>query len=320
MTFREAARRSLAEEMEADERVWVLGEDVGRGGLFNQYDGMIDAFGPERVVDTPISESTIMGVAIGAALMGARPVAEMRLCDFAVCATDELVNQAAKNRYMFGGQGRVPLVVRQPCGIGHSTAAQHSQSLESWYIHVPGLVVLAPSSPADNFGLLKAAIRTDDPVVYFEHKLLWGVDGPVDVDAPPIEIGRAACRRAGTDVTIVAWSSMAREAEAAAQTLQADDGISAEVLDLRSLWPWDEAAVLESAARTGALLVVQEAVRVAGFGAEVAATVAEATGVPVGRVGCPRIPMPYSEPLEAEIRVGAHEVVSAARLLVASAR
>ncbi|QEC46759.1 alpha-ketoacid dehydrogenase subunit beta [Baekduia soli] len=316
MTVREAARRSLTEEMEADARVWVLGEDVGRGGLFGQYTGMVDAFGPDRIVDTPISESTIMGVAVGSALMGGRPVAEMRLCDFAVCATDELVNQAAKNRYMFGGQGRVPLLVRQPCGIGRSTAAQHSQSLESWYCHVPGLVVLAPSSPADTFGLLKTAIRSDDPVVYFEHKLLWGVEGDVDVDAAPIEVGRAARRREGTDVTIVAWSSMVADALAAAEALHAQDGISAEVLDLRSLWPWDEAAVLESAARTGALLVAQESVRVAGFGAEVAATVAEETGVRIGRVGCPRVPMPYSQPLEAEIRVGAADVAAAARALV----
>ena len=320
LTYREAAMRSLTEEMELDERVWVVGEDVGRGGLFHQYDGMVDVFGPDRIVDAPISESTIMGVAVGAALMGSRPVAEMRLQDFAVCATDELVNQAAKNRYMFGGQGRVPLVMRQACGIGHSTAAQHSQSLESWYVHVPGLVVLAPSSPADNYGLLKAAIHADDPVVYLEHKLLWGIEGEVELGAAPIEIGLAACRRQGSDLTIAAWSSMVADAEAAAAALQTEEGISAEVLDLRSLWPWDETAVLESAARTGALLVAQEAVRVAGFGAEVAATVAEVTGVPVARVGAPRVPMPYSQPLEAEIRVGAGEIAAAARTLVAAAR
>jgi pyruvate/2-oxoglutarate/acetoin dehydrogenase E1 component len=321
LTFLDAAAKALTEEMHADERVWVLGEDVGRGGLFHQYDGMAAEFGPDRIVDTPISESTIMGVAVGAALMGSRPVAEMRLCDFAVCATDELVNQAAKNRYMFGGQGRVPLVVRQPCGIGHSTAAQHSQSLEAWYVHVPGLVILAPATPADNYGLLKAAVRSDDPVVYFEHKLLWPTSGEVDLgpDVPLPVIGEAACRRAGTDLTIVAWSSMVREVEAAAELLQAEDGVSAEVIDLRSLWPWDERMVLESAARTGRLLVAHEAVRVAGFGAEIAATVAERLGVPVARVGAPRVPMPYSPPLEAEIRVGAVEVVAAARGMLAVA-
>jgi pyruvate dehydrogenase E1 component beta subunit len=316
LTYLEASTTALAEEMSRDERVWALGEDLGRGGLFQQYHGLQEAFGPKRIVDAPISESAILGVAVGAALLGMRPVAEMRLCDFAVCATDELVNQAAKCRYMFGGQGRIPLVVRQPCGIGQSTAAQHSQSLESWYVHVPGLVVLAPATPADNYGLLKAAIRSDDPVVYFEHKRLWPTTGEVEIGSEPLPIGTAARRREGTDLTIVAWSSMVADAERAAEILWSEDRVSAEVLDLRSLWPWDEAAVLESAARTGRLLVAHEAVRAAGFGAEVAATVAEQLAVPIRRVGAPRVPMPYSPPLEAEIRVTEADVVGAARAML----
>jgi pyruvate/2-oxoglutarate/acetoin dehydrogenase E1 component len=316
LSFAEASTAALAEEMRRDERVWALGEDLGRGGLFGQYAGLADAFGPERIVDAPISESAILGVAVGAALNGTRPVAEMRLCDFAVCAVDELVNQAAKNRYMFGGQGRIPLVVRQPCGIGRSTAAQHSQSLESWYVHVPGLVVLAPAAPADNYGLLRAAIRSDDPVVYFEHKQLWPVRGEVELGSEPVPIGEAARVRPGTDLTVVAWSRMVPVALEAVEALAAGDGASVDLLDLRSLWPWDEEAVLESTARTGRLLIVHEAVRVAGFGAEIAATVAERIGIPVRRVGAPRVPVPYSPPLEDVVRVNVADVVNAARSML----
>ena len=312
LTYVEAGARALAEEMRADGRVWALGEDVGRGGLFGQYAGLAGEFGTERIVDAPISENAIMGVAVGAALTGTRPVAELRLNDFAVCAADELVNQAAKNRYMFGGQGRIPLVVRQPYGIGRSQAAQHSQTLESWYVHVPGLVVLAPSTPADNYGLLRAAIRSDDPVVYFEHKRLWPLEGEVAIGSAPEPIGRARHRRRGDDLTIVAWSRGAHVAAEAAATL-ADEGVSVDLIDLRSLWPWDREAVLESAARTGRLLVVHEAVRVGGFGAEIVATVAEELSVVVRRVGGPRVPVPYSPPLEDEVRLEAADVLQAAR-------
>src|ERR1700674_1975409 len=186
MSYLEAGKAALAAEMREDASVWALGEDLGRGGVFGQYRGLVDEFGPARIVDTPISEATIMGAAVGAALLGTRPVVEMRFADFALCAVDELVNQAAKARYMFGGQGRVPLVVRQPIGMWRSSAAQHSQSLEAWYAHIPGLVVVTPATPADNFGLLKAAIRCDDPVVYMEHKDLWGLAGEVDENAPPL--------------------------------------------------------------------------------------------------------------------------------------
>jgi pyruvate dehydrogenase E1 component beta subunit len=312
LTYVEAGARAVAEEMRSDARVWVLGEDVGRGGLFKQYAGLTGEFGPDRIVDAPISENAIMGVAVGAALSGTRPVAELRLNDFAVCAADELVNQAAKNRYMFGGQGRIPLVVRQPYGIGRSQAAQHSQTLESWYVHVPGLVVLAPSTPADNYGLLRAAIRSDDPVVYFEHKRLWGVEGEVPIGAEPEPIGRARHLRDGDDLTIVAWSRGAHVALQAAGTL-AEEGVSVDLIDLRSLWPWDREAVLASAARTGRLLVVHEAVQVGGFGAEIVATVAQELSVRVRRVGGPRVPVPYSPVLEDEVRLSADDVIQAAR-------
>src|SRR5687768_15417910 len=206
LTYAAAGRAALAEEMRRDRNVWTLGEDLGRGGVFGQYQGLIEEFGAARVVDTPISEACIMGAAVGAAMMGTRPIVEMRFSDFALCAVDELVNQAAKARYMFGGQTRVPLVVREPIGMWRSSAAQHSQSLEAWYAHIPGLVVVCPSTPADNKGLMKAAIRCDDPVVYMEHKNLWGLEGEVpDGDDRLVPFGKARVVREGGDLTIVSW-------------------------------------------------------------------------------------------------------------------
>jgi len=320
MTYREAARQALAEEMRRDPTVWALGEDVGRGGIFGQYAGLTDEFGAERIADTPISEAAIVGAAVGAAMCGTRPVVEMRIADFALCAMDEMVNQAAKARYMFGGQTRVPLVIRQPIGVWPALAAQHSQSLEAWYIHVPGLVVVAPSNAADAKGLLKAAIRCDDPVIYMEHKMLWDLEGDVS-DAPDaIEpLGRARTVRAGADLTIVSWSGMVHECLKAAESLEAE-GASAEVIDLRTLWPWDQGAVIDSVARTGRLLVAHEAVAVSGFGAEVAATVSEALfgrlKAPVRRVGAPRAPVPYATPLENQVRVTAADVLATARAML----
>ncbi|MDW8370230.1 MAG: transketolase C-terminal domain-containing protein, partial [Geminicoccaceae bacterium] len=307
MTYLEASRLALAEEMRRDPRVWALGEDLGRGGVFGQYRGLQEEFGPERIVDTPISEAAIMAAAVGAAMAGTRPVVEMRFSDFALCAIDELVNQAAKARYMFGGQAKVPLVVREPIGMWRSSAAQHSQSLEAWYVHVPGLVVLAPATPADNRALLKAAIRCEDPVVYLEHKNLWPLEGEVPQAEEVAEIGRARRLRFGEDLTIVSWSATVHAAADAAETL-AEAGISVDLLDLRSLWPWDREAVLESAARTGRLLVAHEAVRVAGFGAEIAATAAEELGVPVARLGAPRVPVTYCQPVEAEVHFTAEAI------------
>ena len=315
MSYAQAAAAALAEAMRADRNVVALGEDLGRGGIFGQYRGLQQEFGAERVIDTPISEATIMGAAVGMALAGLRPVVEMRVVDFALCAMDELVNQAAKNRYMFGGQGRVPLVARMPIGLWTASAAQHSQSLEAWFAHVPGLAVVAPSMPADNYGLLGSALESGDPVVYLEHKELWGVEGDVEPGVR-VPLGAARIVRGGTDVTLVSWSKAMQTCVDAATEL-ARAGISVEVIDLRTIWPWDRATVLGSAARTGALLVVHEAVQVGGFGAEIAATAAEETGCRVRRLGAPRIPSGYAKPLEDESRVTVAQVVAAARSLAA---
>lgn len=321
LTYLEAGRRALAEAMAADKRVVALGEDLGRGGVFGQYKGMQEQFGPGRIIDTPISEAAIMGTAVGMALVGRRPVVEMRFSDFALCAVDELINQAAKARYMFGGQGRVPVVVRQPIGMWRSSAAQHSQSLEAWYAHMPGLAVVCPATPADNYGLLKAALATDDPVVYMEHKDLWGLEG--ELDAAPVPLGKARIARPGRDATIVTWSKTVHVALAAAAELDRN-GVSAEVVDLRTLWPWDRETVFASVRRTGRLLVAHEAVQVAGFGAEIAAVVAEtlddALKAPVRRLGAPRIPVAYAPPLEDRARVGAADIAAAVRALVATTR
>ena len=313
MTYAQAAALALAEAMRADSNVVALGEDLGRGGVFGQYRGLQQEFGAQRVIDTPISEANIVGAAVGMALAGLRPVVEMRVIDFALCAIDEIINQAAKNRFMFGGQGRVPLVARMPIGIWSASAAQHSQSLEAWFAHIPGLVVVTPATPQDNYRLLKAALRSGDPVVYMEHKELWGVAGEVDCDAR-IEIGIARTARAGKDLTVVTWSRGLQPCLDAADAL-AVEGVSAEVIDLRSLWPWDREAVLASARRTGKLLVVHEAVQAAGFGAEVVASVAETLAIPVRRLGAPRIPVGYSQPLENVSRLSVDKIVQAARSL-----
>ena len=315
-TYLEAGRRALAEEMRRDPTVWAVGEDLGRGGVFGQYAGMAEEFGPLRISDAPISEAAILGAAVGAALAGTRPVVEMRFADFALCAVDELVNQAAKARYMFGGQGGVPLVVREPMGMWRSSAAQHSQSLEAWYVHIPGLTVVAPATPGDNLRLLKAAIRSDDPVVYMEHKALWGLEDDLAEDEPPGALGSARIVCEGSDATVVSWSAMVHNTCAAAEAL-AEEGVSVEVIDLRTLWPWDREAVLASVRKTGRLAVAHEAVSVGGFGAEVAAVVSEALfGVlkaPVKRLGAPRVPIPYAKPLEDMLRVGADSIAAAVR-------
>ena len=314
MTYAEAAALAVAQEMEADANVVVLGEDVGRGGIFGQYKGLQQRFGTERVVDTPISEAAILGAGVGMALAGLRPVVEMRVVDFALCAMDEIANQAAKNRFMFGGQGRVPMVVRMPIGIWDSSAAQHSQSLESWFAHLPGVVVVCPATPQDNYSLLRAALASGDPVVYMEHKTLWGVSGEVD-PAAPARLGEARVVRPGRDLTIVSWSKQVQACEQACEEL-AQQGIAAELIDLRSIWPWDRASVLGSCARTRNLLVVHEAVQAAGFGAEIAATVAETVGCKVRRLGAPRIPVGYAPVLEAQSRVTASDIAAAARGLL----
>jgi pyruvate dehydrogenase E1 component beta subunit len=306
MSYAQAACAALARAMRSDPRVVALGEDVGRGGIFQQYKDLQREFGGARVIDTPISESTIMGAAVGMALAGLKPVVEMRVVDFALCAMDELVNQAAKARYMFGGQGRVPLVARMPGGIWSGSAAQHSQSLEAWFAHVPGLVVVAPGTPQDNYALLGSAIASGDPVCYLEHKELWGAQGEVD-EALQVPLGKARVARQGSDVTLVTWSRTLEPALAAAEASR----LSVEVIDLRTIWPWDRDMVLASAARTRRLLVAHEAVQVAGFGAEIAATVAEELGIRVKRLGGPRIPVGYSKPLEDEARITGERITRA---------
>ena len=305
MNYAEAGRLAVQEAMKRDPRVVVVGEDVGRGGIFQQYKGLQQEFGAARVIDTPISESTIMGAAVGMALAGLRPVVEMRVVDFALCAMDEIVNQAAKARYMFGGQGRVPLVARMPVGLWSGSAGQHSQSLEAWFAHVPGLVVVTPATPQDNYGLLRSAMECGDPVVYMEHKELWGLQG--EVDPTPVPLGKARVLTEGREVTLVTWSRTVHTALEAAKA----SGVSVEVIDLRTLWPWDRDAVFRSARKTGKLLVVHEAVQVAGFGAEIAATIAEELGIRVKRLAGPRIPVGYSKPLEDEARISAAAVAAA---------
>jgi pyruvate dehydrogenase E1 component beta subunit len=303
MNYAAAACEGLRAAMARDASVVVLGEDVGRGGVFQQYRGLQAEFGAARVIDTPISEATIMGAAVGMALAGLRPVVELRVVDFALCAVDEIVNQAAKARYMFGGQGRVPLVARMPIGLWSGSAAQHSQSLEAWFAHIPGLVVVAPSTPQDNYSLLRAAMACGDPVVYMEHKELWGLQGEVgDVEA---ELGKARIVRQGSDVTLVTWSRTVHSA------LQAKTDKSVEIIDLRTLWPWDRETVLASVRKTKNLLVVHEAVQAAGFGAEIAATVAEETGARVRRLGAPRIPVGYAVTLEDEARITPERIAAA---------
>ena len=322
MMFSDAVRDALAEEMRRDRTVWCLGEDLTTASgstSATQYDGLVEEFGEKRVVNTPISENTIMGAAVGAAVAGTRPVADLRSCDFGMCAADELVNQAAKIRYMFGGQARVPLVVRQAIGVRRGLAAQHCQSNEAWWAHVPGLVVITPATPADGKGLLKAAIRCDDPVVFMEHKELWGAKGEVPTGDHVVPIGKASILRQGRDLTMVAWSKMALDAKAAADEL-AKSGIDAEVIDLRTVWPWDKEAVFASVKKTGRVLIPQEAVQSGGFGAELAATIAEelhdVLKAPVKRLGAPRTPMPYAKPLEDMVRVTTAHVVAAAKAMM----
>ena len=315
VTLIEAGRLAALQEMRRDPTVWVLGEDVARGGLWGQYRGFLEEFGPERVVSTPISEATIMGAGLGAALVGTRPIIEMRIFDFVMCAMDELVNQIAKIRYMFGGQAKPAVVIRMPHGMWRNSAAQHSQMLEAWFVHLPGVIVVAPSSAADEAGLLVSAIRSDDPVLFFDPKDMWQATGPLSTGMiEPIPFGVARRLQEGRDLTIVTWSAIVPKVLAAAGAL-AKDGIECDVLDLRTLWPWDEETVLASVKRTGRLLVVHEAVEVGGFGAEIVARVVDRLGTAqvkvARRLGAPRLPIPFSPPLENQIRVTTDKIIAA---------
>jgi 2-oxoisovalerate dehydrogenase E1 component len=301
-TMAEALNEAMHAEMTRDERVFVMGEDVSLiGGIFGVTRGLREKFGEERVRDTPISEAGFLGAGVGAAIAGLRPIVEIQIWDFIAVTMDQVVNQAAKFRYMLGGGPTVPLVIRGPQGGGIRLAAQHSQSLEAWFAHVPGLVVVAPSTPYDAKGLLTSAIRDDNPVIFLEHKALYAVKGPVPAEAYAIPLGKADVKREGSDVTVIATQAMVARALASAAELESD-GISVEVIDPRTLVPLDEATLLASVRKTHRLVIAHEAVKRAGFGAELAALVAEKAidelDAPIVRVAARAVPMPYNDALE----------------------
>jgi 2-oxoisovalerate dehydrogenase E1 component len=320
LPFAQALGEALRQEMERDGRVFVMGEDVGLiGGIFGVTRGLREAFGEDRVRDTPISEATFLGMGVGAAVAGLRPVVEIQIFDFVALTMDQVVNQAAKFRFMLGGTPTVPLVIRGPQGGGIRLAAQHSQSLEAWFIHVPGLVVVAPSTPYDAKGLLTAAIRDDNPVIFLEHKVLYAQKGPVPAAPYALPLGRADIKRPGGDVTVVATQVMVQRALAAADDL-AKEGVSVEVIDPRTLAPLDEATILTSVAKTGRLVIAHEAVKRAGFGAEVAALVSEKAldclDAPIARVAARPVPMPYNDALERATIPTQQEIAAAVRELL----
>ncbi len=319
MTFGQATVDAMGRAMRADESVVVLGEDISWGGNFGQFRGLVDEFASRRVIDMPISEAIIVAVAVGAATAGLRPVASMSFVEFTLGAMDEIVNQASKFRYMFGGQVSVPLVLRASDGVLRSSASQHSSSLEGLFTHLPGLKVVAPSNPADAKGLLRTAIDDPDPVIYLEHKKITAQRGPVPIGDYRVPLGSAAVVRPGADVTVVSYSAMALSALAAAERL-ASDGIDVEVIDLRSLVPLDFDTVVQSVARTRRAVVAHEAWRFGGFGAELAAQLhSELFGeleAPVARVGAASAPIPFSPPLEAAVVPGAEAVVAAVRTVL----
>lgn len=321
MRYLRAINQALADAMAADPTVILLGEDVGEaGGSFGASRGLRDRFGAERVLDTPISEAALAGAAVGAALSGLRPVAEIMFMDFTTLVMDALVNQAAKARFMFGGQRSVPMVLRTPHGGGLGAGPQHSQCLEAWFAHVPGLKVVCPSDPASAYGLLRAAIEDPDPVIFIEHKALYAMKGEVPDDAAVLPLGRAAILREGRDATIVAYGAAVHTALAAAKQL-AEEGIEAEIVDLRSIQPWDEATVLASLSRTHRLVVVHEAVEAFGVGAEIVARMAdigfdELDG-PILRVAAPFMPVPFSKGLETAYLPSPERIAAAVRRTLA---
>ncbi len=314
LSFAQATLEAMAEEMAKDEKIFVMGEDIARqGGVFGQFKGLAQQF-PNRVLDTPISETFITGGGVGAALAGARPVVDMHFADFMGVCMDEIFNQMAKMRYMFGGQVNMPLTLRAPDGWVNGGAAQHSQAVESWFVHIPGVQVIAPSNPYDAKMALKAAIRSNDPVLYFENKILYKESDTVPEieDEEPYTIGKAKVVREGKDVTIVSYSIGMKAARGAAEQL-AKEGIEAEVIDLITISPWDRECVMASAKKTHRLCIVHEAVKQGGFGAEVAATVAEECleylDAPILRYGAPFCPIPFAPTLEMKLRVTPEDLV-----------
>ena len=319
ITFREAVCEAMAEEMRRDPRVVLIGEDVGpSGGIFKCSEGLFDEFGPERVIDAPISEAGYVGVSVGAAMTGLRPIAELMFGDFSLLTMDQLVNQAAKIRYMTGGQCKVPLTIRLTMGAGRSSAAQHSQSLHALFAHIPGLKVVIPSCPADAKGLLISAVRDDNPVLVFEDKMMYNDAGPVPEEDAAVPLGRAEIRRTGSDVSLVATSSMVGVALEAAESL-AGDRVEAEVVDLRSLFPLDAEALVASARKTGYVVVVDEGVRRFGVTGELASLIQERAfdwlDGPVLRVAAADLPVPFSPALEMPTIPDVQKIVEAVRSL-----
>jgi len=321
ITYREAIKNAMVEEMRRDERVFLIGEDIGTyGGAFGVSAGMLEEFGPERIVETPISEDAIIGAAAGAAMVGMRPIAEMMFMDFILLALEPLVNQAAKARYMFGGKATVPMVVRMPGGSGTGAAAQHSQSLETILMHIPGIKVVAPSTPYDAKGLLVSSIRDANPICFVEHKLLYKTKGEVPDEEYSIPLGVADIKREGTDITVVASGIMVHKSLEAAETL-AEEGISVEVVDPRTLRPLDVDTISKSVKKTGRLLVVHEAVKTAGWAGEVMASVSETSAwdyldAPMRRLAGKDVPIPYNRELELAAVPQVKDIVEEIRAIV----
>ncbi len=320
LTYRDALKEALREEMRRDEAVFLMGEDIAEyGGAYKVTDGLYHEFGKERVRNTPISEAAIIGTALGAAITGMRPVAELMYIDFTTVGMDQIVNQVAKIRYMVGGQLNVPLVIRTQGGPGRSSAAQHGQSLEAWFVHVPGLLVVMPSTPADAKGLLKTAIRDDNPIMFIEHKLLYTEEGEVPDGDYTIPFGVADVKREGSDLTIVATSRMVLKVLDAAEELSAE-GIEVEVIDPRTLVPLDEETILNSVRKTNRLLIAHEAVERGGFGAELAALVVRKAfdylDAPIERVAAAPVPVPFAPVMEDFVIPDKDDVIEAARKLV----
>jgi len=321
LTMRAAINEALRQEMRRDPNVYVIGEDVGVfGGCFGVTAGLIDEFGPKRVIDTPITESAIIGNALGAAATGLRPVAEIMFMDFVGVTMDQIYNQAAKMRYMFGGKAKIPMVIRAACGAGGSAAAQHSQSLEAWFMHVPGLKVVAPSTAYDAKGLLISSIRDDNPVIFVEHKFIYDLEGEVPEDIYTVPLGKADVKRQGSDVTIIATMAMVHRALEAAEELS-KEGISVEVIDPRTLQPLDGETIIESVKKTHKVVIVHEAVKFAGPGAEIAAMIAEEAfdylDAPIKRVAAPFTPVPFSPVLEQEYIPSKEKIIAAVKEAVA---
>jgi pyruvate dehydrogenase E1 component beta subunit len=311
----------MTQEMERDERVFLIGEDVGKyGGAFQVSYGMLEQFGPDRILDTPITELGLTGAAVGAALIGMRPIAEIMFMDFTTLASEQLVNQAAKLRFMFGGNATVPMVLRTPAGSGTGAAEHHSQSFENWFTHIPGLKVVMPSTPYDVKGLLLSSIRDDNAVVFIEHKLLYKVKGPVPEEPYTIPLGKADVKREGTDLTIVATSIMVQRSLQAAEELE-KEGINVEIVDPRTLRPLDTETIVGSVKKTGKVLIVHEAVKTSGYGAELAAVIAESEAfgyleAPIIRLAGREVPIPYNRTLEYHSVPQVENIVEKARELV----